>query len=85
MAFAHFQLGIEYGLLPQYDEAIPELERAIELYHNRDSLPMWIVATLIWVVARFFPRTGKIICFAHDPLGELHAEKALQPDMLLLF
>jgi len=29
-AFAHFQLGIEYHLLYQYDNAIPEFEKAIE-------------------------------------------------------
>ena len=41
-AFAHFQLGIEYRLLHQYDNAIPEFEKAIELYHSWGSVPRWI-------------------------------------------
>ena len=41
MAFAHFQLGIEYHLLHQYDNAIPEFEKTIELYHSWGSVPRW--------------------------------------------
>jgi len=38
----HFQLGNDYSELYQYDNAIIEFEKAIEIYKKWDSKPMWV-------------------------------------------
>ncbi len=38
---SYFQLGRIYNQLHQYDKAIPELEKALEIYNKWDSKPMW--------------------------------------------
>ena len=37
----HFQLGIDYTELYQYDKAIREFEKALEIYNKWESKPMW--------------------------------------------
>jgi tetratricopeptide (TPR) repeat protein len=39
--FAHYQLGLEYYLLHQYEKAIPELVTALELYHKWNTKIRW--------------------------------------------
>ena len=38
----HFQMGNDYSELYQYYNAITEFEKAIEIYNNWDSKPMWV-------------------------------------------
>jgi len=39
---SYFQLGRIYNQLHQYDKAIPELEKALEIYNKWNSKPMWV-------------------------------------------
>jgi tetratricopeptide (TPR) repeat protein len=38
----YYQLGFNYFTLYQYDKAIPEFEKALEIYNKWGSKPMWI-------------------------------------------
>ncbi|MFO7851077.1 MAG: hypothetical protein ACQERS_02695 [Bacteroidota bacterium] len=42
IAGAYYILGINYNQLYQYNKAIPEFERALELYAKWDIKPLWI-------------------------------------------
>jgi tetratricopeptide (TPR) repeat protein len=37
----YYDLGRNYNELDQYDKAIPEFEKALEIYNKWDSKPMW--------------------------------------------
>jgi len=39
---AYFNLGNSYNSLFQYDKAIPEFEKALEIYKNWDVKPFWV-------------------------------------------
>jgi tetratricopeptide (TPR) repeat protein/TolB-like protein len=38
----HYDLGTTYSILLQYDRAIPEFEKALEMYRKIDSKPWWV-------------------------------------------
>jgi tetratricopeptide (TPR) repeat protein len=38
----YYQLGWSYSSLSQYDKAIPEFEKALEIYNKWGSKPMWV-------------------------------------------
>jgi tetratricopeptide (TPR) repeat protein len=38
----YYSIGLCYYNIDQYDKAIPEFEKALELYHKLDSKPWWI-------------------------------------------
>ncbi|TFH34756.1 MAG: tetratricopeptide repeat protein [Bacteroidia bacterium] len=39
----YFLIGQTYNSLNQYDKAIPELEKSLEIFHKWDSKPFWVV------------------------------------------
>jgi tetratricopeptide (TPR) repeat protein len=41
MPILHYNLGYTYNRLQQYDKAIPELEKALEIYVKLNSKPYW--------------------------------------------
>ena len=53
----HFQLGDDYSELYQYDNAITEFEKAIEIYKNWDSKPMWVYNYVFLGIA--YHKTGQ--------------------------
>lgn len=42
IAGAHYILGLKYSQLDQYNKAIPEFERALDLYDKWDIKPLWV-------------------------------------------
>ena len=38
----YFNLGLQYHTIFQYDKAIPEFEKALEIYDKLDSKPWWV-------------------------------------------
>ena len=38
----YYMLGLNYNGLHQYDRAIPEFEKALEIYNNWDTKPPWV-------------------------------------------
>jgi len=42
IAGAHYILGLKYNQLYQYNKAIPEFEKALEIYDKWDIKPLWV-------------------------------------------
>jgi tetratricopeptide (TPR) repeat protein len=38
----YYNLGLSYNLLYQYDKAIPQFKKALEIYNKWDTKPMWV-------------------------------------------
>jgi tetratricopeptide (TPR) repeat protein len=38
----HYQLGLDYMAMDQYDKAVTAIEKAFEIYKKWDSKPMWV-------------------------------------------
>jgi tetratricopeptide (TPR) repeat protein len=53
----YFQLGNDYSELYQYDNAIIEFEKAIEIYKKWDSKPMWVYNYIFLGIA--YQKTGQ--------------------------
>jgi tetratricopeptide (TPR) repeat protein len=50
-------MGFDYNRLEQYSRAIPELEKALEIYDKWDTKPIWVVNYLNLALA--YHRTGQ--------------------------
>lgn len=53
----HYQLGLTYNTLHQFHNAIPELKKALEVYHKWDTKPMW--AANYYLLGDAFHKTGQ--------------------------
>jgi tetratricopeptide (TPR) repeat protein len=53
----YYQLGNNFIILEQYDKAIPELEKSIQIYKTWETKPDWIYH--YWVLATAYFKTGK--------------------------
>jgi TolB-like protein len=56
-AVEHYYLGLVYMDLFQYDKAVPEFERAIEIYNRWGSRPMWV--DFYTQLGRAYHKTGQ--------------------------
>jgi tetratricopeptide (TPR) repeat protein len=41
LPFNYYSIGYDYSILYQFDSAIPELEKALEIFHSWGSKPLW--------------------------------------------
>ena len=61
---AYYLLGLAYSKLLQYDKAIPEFEKSLEIFNKRDIKPMWVFS---------YTALGR----AYNETGEYRKEKTL--------
>jgi tetratricopeptide (TPR) repeat protein len=55
---AHYIIGFNYELVHQYDHAIPELEKALEIYNKWNIKPQWI--NNYYFLGRCYHKTDQI-------------------------
>ena len=73
----HYNLGLDYFMIQEYDKAIIESEQALEIYHKWGSKPRWIhnynVAALAYHATGQFRREKKIYKKAEEDFpGDWH-------------
>jgi class 3 adenylate cyclase/tetratricopeptide (TPR) repeat protein len=54
----YYQLGNNFIILEQYDKAIPELEKSIQIYKTWETKPDWIYH--YWVLTTAYYKTGQL-------------------------